>query len=105
MSVVTFRTRTGKSVEMKAYAPSTNWRNVGAIYAFGYMVQNQWRILYIGQTEDLKLRMASHERWKEAASNGATHILAAVVTDRNSRETLERELIEHYAPSMNSMFV
>jgi len=78
------------------------WHAVGGVYIFtGKNAQGLWYPLYIGQAESLAARIPTHERWQEAARLGATHVHAMVVQQEANRDTIERELIAAYQPTLN----
>ena len=90
------------NVEFSVHKPDTSWKDSAGLYIFaGVNPQNKWVALYIGQTSSLAERLATHERWSEAARLGATHIHARVVTNQAERDTLEKHLIQAYQPRLN----
>lgn len=84
------------------HPPETNWKDAPGIYLFcGINQANQWVPLYIGQASSLAERLATHERWSEAARLGASHIHAKVVSLQSQRDSIERQLIQDYQPRLN----
>ena len=84
------------------YPPSTRWRELPGVYIFaGVNQDDEWHPLYVGQTESLAKRLATHEKWLAAELRGATHIHARVVSDRERRLWLEKELVVRYQPLLN----
>ena len=71
-----------------------------------YSKQNasgKWMAVYIGQTESLRQRLASHERELEAKRFGATHIhVHTSPLVEGTRLDEEGDLIRVYKPPMNS---
>ena len=84
------------------YNPGTDWNDTPGLYIFAGIGQNGfWNPLYIGQTDSFRARLPSHERWSEAARNGATHIHAMTEVNATRRITIERQLIAVYRPPLN----
>lgn len=84
------------------YTEDTTWNDVGGVYIFSGARNNSWVALYIGLTESFQNRHPNHERWEEAKRNGATHIHAMVVRDAATREVIEKALIGHFQPPLNT---
>jgi predicted GIY-YIG superfamily endonuclease len=79
------------------------WNEVADVYIFcGPNQQNQWFALYVGQAESLAARIPGHERWREAAQLGATHVHALVVHEAAARDNLEAVLVRTFQPRLNS---
>jgi excinuclease UvrABC nuclease subunit len=83
---------------------STTWNEVPGLYIFTYSDGRFWQPLYIGQAEDFRKRMTSHERFEEAVQKGATHIHATVVQQAANRDRWEKMLIEAHQPPMNVQY-
>jgi predicted GIY-YIG superfamily endonuclease len=65
-----------------------------------------WRPVYIGQTSNLKRRLAGHNEEECARRNGATHIHAHTSSRQESvRETEEKDLIKKWKPVCNEHYV
>lgn len=93
---------TWQNVEFSVHQPNTSWKDSAGIYIFaGVNQQNKWVALYIGQASSLAARLATHERWLEAAQLGATHIHARIVAHQTERDALEKQLIQAYQPRLN----
>jgi len=81
--------------EFNVHTSNANWNDVAGVYIFtGLNQANQWEPLYIGQASSLAVRLATHERWTEAARLGATHIHAKAVQKQTDRDLIEQELIQ-----------
>ena len=80
---------------------ATRWKTVGGLYIFARMAGDGWDPLYVGKTENFRMRLPAHERWEEARSLGATHVHALVVPLEADRVRLEAALIGLLEPSMN----
>lgn len=81
------------------------WNDVPGVYIFAKLdaTGRWWQPLYIGETTSFKNRLTTHhERWQDAISSGVTHIHARVVANQYDRIAIERQLIESFAPAMNT---
>ena len=65
-----------------------------------------WLPVYIGIAEDLRDRIAGHERWPDrwadAVARGATKIMAHTQSNSAEKITEEKALIAHYDPPLNT---
>ena len=79
------------------------WNGIGGVYMFvGPGPNNTNTVYYIGMCDSFKTRLPCHERWDEAAKAGATHVHAAGIADVKKREEVERYLIGHINPPLNT---
>jgi excinuclease UvrABC nuclease subunit len=91
------------SYEFTVYQQSVQWNNVGGIYIFaGLNQQNQWVPYYIGKADSFANRIPSHEQWDKARSLGATHVHARTVEQEAERDRIEPELIRKFQPRLNT---
>lgn len=91
--------------EFTVCKPDATWNEVGGIYIFcGINAKNQWQPYYIGQADNFRNRLGSHENWKAAAHMGATHIHAMTVQEAATRDKIEKELIQTWKPPLNTHF-
>jgi uncharacterized coiled-coil protein SlyX len=65
---------------------------------------HKWIPIYIGQTENLNVRLTNHEQQECVDQNGATHIHVSIITNEKSRFTIEKDLIEQWKPVCNAQF-
>ncbi len=65
---------------------------------------HQWIPIYIGQTENVNVRLANHEQQECVDRNGATHIHVSIITDERSRLAIEKDLIQQWKPVGNTQF-
>ena len=94
---------TWKSYEFTVCQHSDNWNDVGGLYIFaGQNQQGQWVALYIGQADSFKNRIPSHERHAEAVRLGSTRVHAMVEGSQARRDSIEKELIQHFQPRLNT---
>ncbi|MEX2964662.1 hypothetical protein [Microbulbifer sp. TYP-18] len=93
----------GTAIEFHIYEKNESWDSVAGLYIFSYKTPDgSWCALYVGQTDDFSSRLPSHERWDEAHGFGATHVHAIAVTGQWERDVIEKCLVEHLQPQMNS---
>jgi hypothetical protein len=65
--------------------------------------QNQWVPLYIGETDDLESRVATHEKRECVRRNGVTHIHAHLTPGgRSQRLAEETDLRSNFSTSCNN---
>ena len=85
------------------FAAEVDWPEVGGIYIFAHWDPEalEWRILYVGQTEDFGTRLPNHERWQEAKEQEATHVHLLEVGQAWQRDRIEKELIAEFLPLLN----
>ena len=57
--------------------------------------------IYIGQTDNFRNRIPSHEQWTPAMQLGATHVHAITVEQAATRDQIERLVIATYQPVLN----
>ncbi|OLE51127.1 MAG: hypothetical protein AUG51_24105 [Acidobacteria bacterium 13_1_20CM_3_53_8] len=79
---------------------NTVWNEVPAAYG---IFNRQMQIIYIGQTDNLKRRMAEHQCNLLHCMHryGPTYVLAEVIYNEATRCARERELILAYRPPCN----
>jgi hypothetical protein len=65
---------------------------------------HKWIPIYIGQTENVNVRLTNLEQQKCLDQNGATHIHVSIVTNEKSRLAIENDLIEQWKPVCNTQF-
>lgn len=86
------------------YVPITaSFRECQAVYLFirPGTPANGLKILYVGETVNLRARLANHERWPAARNLGATMIGAIVTPSDAYRFSLEKHLIQSFQPMLN----
>lgn len=86
------------------YVPITaSFRECQAVYVFirpGTSSSGP-KILYVGETINLRARLANHERWPAARNLGASMVAATVTTSDAYRFNLEKHLIQSFQPMLN----
>jgi hypothetical protein len=65
---------------------------------------HKWIPIYIGQTENVNVRLTNHEQQECVDQNGATHIHVSIITPEKSRLAIEKDLIEQWKPVCNTQF-
>jgi excinuclease UvrABC nuclease subunit len=95
----------GGRFEFEVFSPPyVRWNEVGGIYvmAKASVDGRTARAIYVGKTHDFSERLNDHEMWPRAQRLGATEIHAIVVRGPRARAELERALIRHLAPPLNT---
>lgn len=85
---------------------STSWLEAPGLYVFAEEERSAdgvsvWRAIYVGQAQNFRTRMPTHEKWLAAVRLGATHVHAKLVDSSGERDDLERALIDYYEPPLN----
>jgi len=80
---------------------STAWRDLPGNYIFAKQVGQDWRAIYIGQTESFRDRLPGHNELPCVSRNGATHIHVHVNRYKDARLSEERDLILEHKPACN----
>jgi len=65
---------------------------------------HKWIPIYIGQAENVNVRLTNHEQQECVDENGATHIHVSIVTGEKSRLAIEKDLIQQWKPVCNTQF-
>ena len=75
----------------------------GGNYIFGRRLPNgNFLPIYVGETDNFRARLPSHERWKEAKKAGATHVMAHITpAGEAARKAEEKDLIQKWSPPLN----
>lgn len=63
---------------------------------------HKWIPIYIGQAENVNVRLTNHEQQECVDENGATHIHVSIVTGEKSRLAIEKDLIQQWKPVCNT---
>lgn len=96
----------GKVYKFRRYPIDSDWISVSAVYI---VIRKQkktdgsysYKIIYIGQTDDLKARHSSHHKQDCFDKNGATHLCVLIEELEGERLRIERDLINNYQPICN----
>lgn len=102
---VTFSGESGTSYEFDTYTKDTQFYDVSAIYIF---VKRDYKngqyyqeALYVGETGELRTRIANHEKWPCVNRHGCTHISVMRVPNKKERFRIETDLIHGLDPVCN----
>jgi hypothetical protein len=70
------------------------------------LANGKWLPVYIGEGISLQGRIPNHERWAEARRLGASDVMSHTTpSGEKARLAEERDLIEHWKPSLNVQHV
>jgi|GEM_PF-6836347 len=89
-------------VRFGIFCMSAEWNDLGGVYAFAARGLSGYGVLYVGKASSFRDRLPSHERWREAVTKGATHVLARVIAGEADRCSLEESMIRHLQPMLNT---
>ena len=101
IETVTFTGSSGKTYEFTAYTADTNFKAIGAVYIFTKEENRVYKLLYVGQTDNLGRRIPNHEKWPCARRYGVDSICVLVVRSLLSRRQIEDDLLERWNPPCN----
>ena len=76
----------------------------GGNYIFGRRLPNgNFLPIYVGETDNFRARLPSHERWKEAKKAGADRMrwLTSPLLGEVARKAEEKDLIQKWSPPLN----
>lgn len=93
---ITMTGASGRSYTFTAYPFGTQWNSAGAVYA----VLNG-RVLYVGQTGDMKTRFADHHHEYGFALHRASHVAVYGEGSEDRRRAIESDLVAYYNPPLN----
>jgi hypothetical protein len=65
---------------------------------------HKWIPIYIGQTENVNVRLTNHKQQACIDQNGATHIHVSIIANQKSRLAIEKDLIQQWKPVCNTQF-
>ncbi|HZR06751.1 MAG TPA: hypothetical protein VFA61_13070 [Candidatus Udaeobacter sp.] len=63
---------------------------------------HKWIPIYIGQTENVNVRLTDQEQQERVDQHGATHIHVSIIAREKARRTIEKDLIQHWNPVCNT---
>ena len=81
--------------------------DTAGVYIFtGYSeVIRNWHALYIGESNIVRQRVATHDLLTLAVDVGATHVhIKSIDSGRDVRRVIERDLIRKHDPALNKQF-
>ena len=78
----------------------TSWNEVGGVYG---IMNAQKQMIYIGQTDSFKRRMAEHQAdtGHKMHRYGPALVWAETISDEKTRTARETQLVAEYAPPAN----
>ena len=101
-----WKDKSGTSHRFWIYPPGTKFNEpCPGIYIYARETSpHKWIPIYIGQTENVNVRLTNHEQQERVDQNGATHIHVSIITDDKSRPAIEKDLIQQWKPVCNTQF-
>lgn len=91
---VTLQGVPGTVYQHGAFARNSSWNAVAGNYAVMKLVQGNWTVLYVGETDNLKNRLSNHERQPCFDRYGWTHLAFRAETTTSVRTRVETEFDE-----------
>ncbi len=103
MSDIKWTGVSGKQYEYWMYPIGSAFKEEPGNYIFAKeSVPGSWLPCYIGQTENLNVRLGDHEKEACARSHGATHIHAHLTSGGEAiRKAEEKDLVQKWGPPCN----
>lgn len=103
---IEFKGLSGKIYEFVTYSKDHDtFEDVSAVYIFVRRYQKEGEyyqeVLYVGETGELKTRLANHEKWPEVKKRGCTAISVMLVSGEKERKDIETDLIKAKKPPCN----
>jgi hypothetical protein len=97
--------KSGAQYQYWIYPLGSTFNSSPGNYIYSKLTGAGWIPLYMGQTNDLGVRLANHEKDSEARRNGATHIHAHTSGNEAQRLAEEKDLILRWQPVCNDRHV
>ena len=98
-------TLTGKSQQVytfNLFPIGTNLKSGAGCYAFVKdLTNNQYPLVYIGETGDLSERFDSHHKMPCIRQNGATQIGVHRTNSKQAAQNIEEDVLGRYSPPCN----
>ena len=101
MHVVRWRGQSNNAYDFELHHIDDEFRNVAACYIFTKARSDgKWAPIYVGQTQNLKDRLAHHHAMPCVARHGATHVCVYThgMMDAQHRRLVERDLLRRLRP-------
>ena len=91
----------GTQYQFELYPWNTTWNPVAVVYVVLRFDGAQWKVLYVGETEDVKKRFAKHERQPCFDRHQKTHLAVRQESSVDRRLAIERDIMNYYTPPCN----
>ncbi len=107
MNTYNWQGASGRWYEFEIVRAARVWEPVGGVYMFVKphdQPTHDWGgpiTLFAGKTEDLAKSLARHDMWAAAENLGAKEIHILVVKDDQTRERVEKDLLDAQRPILN----
>jgi len=98
---ITATGESGTQYEFQIFPWGTSFNRVAAVYLVLKKQPNQYTVLYVGETEDLKERFENHHKQGCFDRNGKTHIGVLQEGIGTRRLRIEADLVANYNPTCN----
>ena len=107
MNTYSWQGGSGRWYEFEIVRAQRAWEPVGGVYLFVKPPEQpsmDWGgpiCLFAAKTDDFATTLARHDMWQAAQNLGAREIHILVVKDGQTRERVEKDLLEAQAPILN----
>lgn len=107
MNTYSWQGACGRWYEFEVARTQRVWEPVGGLYMFVKPHESsalQWGgpiALFLGATDDFSVALARHEMWQAAENLGAKEIHLLAIKEAQTRERVEKNLLEAQAPILN----
>jgi len=97
----------GRWYEFEVVRAKRDWEVAGAVYLFVKPPEQpalDWGgpiCLFVARTTDLSQSLARHEMWQAAENLGAREIHVLLIKEEQSRQEVERDLLDAQQPILN----
>jgi hypothetical protein len=99
--LITLTGKSGKKYKYSCHPVGTEFKSVGGNYAFVNFLGYDYKVIYIGKTNDLGECSNNHYEMPKIKRAGATHICIHPNSSETSRTKEESDLIANYEPPCN----
>ncbi|TQF00205.1 MAG: GIY-YIG nuclease family protein [Spiribacter salinus] len=96
VETVTLTGKSGRNYKFMIYPRTTAWAHVPGVYVVLRDKGATWGTIYIGQTDDLAARLASHHKEPCFNRHGWTHLGYHHESSEAQRRIIEQDLLARY---------
>lgn len=107
MNTYSWQGACGRWHEFEVARQARDWEPIGGLYMFVKPHEGSavlWGgpiALFLGKTDDFSVALARHDMWQAAETLGAREIHLLAIKDAQTRERVEKSLLEAQKPILN----
>ncbi|MBC7769251.1 MAG: hypothetical protein H7124_10735 [Phycisphaerales bacterium] len=107
MNTYNWQGASGRWYEFEIARAQRAWEPIGGLYMFVKPTEApalDWGgpiCLFVAHTDDFSTALARHEMWQAAENLGAREIHLLMIKDDQTRQRVEKDLLEAQAPILN----